>query len=76
MGQCIPDGLLVTIPVPGAGGVTVTWNNGGECGGGVEATPVPQLVRRVVEIESAIETAKKRRALETARPTLQKSDIR
>jgi len=50
VGQLIPAGVLVTVPEPAAGGVTVNWNAVAEgVVGEVEPLPAPQFVSARVE---------------------------
>jgi hypothetical protein len=50
VGQLIPAGVLVTVPEPAVGGVTVNWNVVADgVPGEVEPLPAPQLVSARVE---------------------------
>jgi hypothetical protein len=50
VGQLIPAGVLVTVPEPAVGGVTVNWNVAVDgAAGEVEPVPTPQLLSARVE---------------------------
>src|SRR5579862_7340216 len=48
-GQLIPGGLLLIVPVPAAGGVTVNWNIGPGREGEAASLPEPQLERTKIK---------------------------